>query len=108
MRYTRVLPVWRPSASERLIPRCAVTAGSLHLDELVVVRGALGLACDRRRESGAAKTDHGLQGVRQSAQMSALALGELGSARSAGRVRALFHGRIVYEELMPRTGQLNR
>lgn len=95
MRYTRVLPVWRPSAGEHLIPRCAVTAGSLHLDEFVVAQGALGLACDRRRDSGTAETDHRAQGMRQSAQMSALALGELGSGRSADGVRGLFHRRIV-------------
>jgi hypothetical protein len=46
--------------------------------------------------------------MRQSAQVSALALRELGSGRSADGVRGLFHRRIVYEELMPRTGQLNR
>jgi hypothetical protein len=28
---------------EHFIPRCVVTAGSLHLDELVVAQGALGL-----------------------------------------------------------------
>jgi len=80
---------------EHFIPRCAIAAGRLHLDELVVAQGALGLACDRRRESGAAETDHGLQGMRQSAQVSALALGEPGSTGGAGRVRALVHRLIV-------------
>ena len=59
------------------IPGGALGAAESDLDELVIVEGALGLAHHGIGKPGAADLDHGLQGVRASAQEAALSVGEL-------------------------------
>ena len=53
------------------IARGAIPARGLHLDELVIVQRARGLAHHRLGEAGIAQADDRLQGVGESAQVAA-------------------------------------
>src|SRR4029077_14545190 len=83
--------------AEQLVPSLAVTARSLDLDELVIVEGARSLRGDRVRQSRAPQAHDGLQGMVETAQVTPLALRELGGGGVFGSgcgVR-LLHRRIV-------------
>jgi transcription elongation factor GreA len=79
-----------------------IRAGSLHLDEFVIVQRACGFAHQGFREAGVAGADDRLERVRQPAQVLPLALGELGGRRCGRGVRGGGHGaHCRSEELMP-------
>ena len=80
---------------EQLVAGRAITACGPHLDELMIAEGAGGLGRDGLGQPRSAQPDHGFERVRQGAQMSALALGQLRRRRCGGKVRSALHRCIV-------------
>ena len=66
---------------EHDVARLAVRTAYLHLDELVIMQRPLGFLRHGIGKTRVPNVDHGVQGVRKLAQVSALALGEIHDGR---------------------------